>query len=287
VGFAWRFVAFRWKSGRFRAILAMKGRSAMQPTQREVELLRLLGETGSGRIQGLSRQLGVSEETVRRTIRRLESRGLVTKLHGGVALNDPTGEPNFTQRFSENPEAKRRIAAAAAGLIPDGASLFLDVGSTTAYVADALRGHRDLMVVTNSLAVAHSLTGRNGNRVFMAGGELRAHDGGAFGAEAIAFVGQFRVDLAVLSAAAVDAQTGFLLHDLREAEMSRCILAHAGHSILAVDATKFGRSAPIRIADPGCIDRLVTDHAPPAPITTMLRAAGTEIVIAEAAAAPE
>jgi DNA-binding Lrp family transcriptional regulator len=141
----------------------------MQPTQREVELLRLLGETGSGRIQALSRQLDVSEETVRRAVRRLESRGLVTKLHGGVALKGWRREPNFTQRFSENPAAKRRIAAAAAGLIPDGASLFLDVGSTTAYVAEALRGHRDLMVVTNSLFAAHSLTGLNGNRVYMAG----------------------------------------------------------------------------------------------------------------------
>ncbi|HBG98343.1 MAG TPA: DeoR/GlpR transcriptional regulator [Rhodobacteraceae bacterium] len=252
----------------------------MQPTQREVELLRLLGETGSGRIQALSRQLDVSEETVRRAVRRLESRGLVTKLHGGVALKGWRREPNFTQRFSENPAAKRRIAAAAAGLIPDGASLFLDVGSTTAYVAEALRGHRDLMVVTNSLFAAHSLTGLNGNRVYMAGGELRAHDGGAFGAGAVAFVGQFRVGFAVLSAAAVDARAGFLLHDLREAELSRCIIAAAEQSILVADATKFGRAAPIRLTDPAEIDRLVTDAVPPSPIGAMLRAAEVEVVLA-------
>lgn len=257
----------------------------MQPTQREVELLHLLSDEGSGRIQALSRRLAVSEETVRRTIRRLEARGLVTKVHGGVALKDWRQEPTFTQRFAENPDAKRQIAAALAGMIENGASLFLDVGSTTAYVAEALRGHADLLVVTNSLIAAQSLTGLNGNRVFMAGGELRAHDGGAFGAEALDFVGQFRVRYAILSVAAVDADAGFLLHDLREAEFSRRIVDAAEQSILAVDATKFGRTAPIRIADADRFSRLVTDRAPPEPIAAMLRRAEVAVTVAPPLAA--
>jgi DeoR family glycerol-3-phosphate regulon repressor len=131
-------------------------------------------------------------------------------VHGGVHLKDWGPEASFAQRMVQNPGAKRRIAEAVARLLPDGASLFLDVGSTTAYVAQALRARRELLVVTNSLAVAQALTGVNGNQVFMAGGELRSHDGGAFGAEALAFVQQFRVSYAVLSVAAIAAPAGFL-----------------------------------------------------------------------------
>jgi DeoR family glycerol-3-phosphate regulon repressor len=112
------------------------------------------------------------------------------------------------------------------------------------------------------------------------GVELRAHDGGAFAAEALAFVRQFRVDLAVLSAAAVNAGTGFMLHDLREAEFSREIVRCARRSVLATDASKFGLDAPIRIADPEAFDTLVTDAAPPADIAAMLAAAGVGCVIA-------
>src|SRR3546814_3810580 len=85
------------------------------------------------------------------------------------------------------------------------------------------------------------LATRNNNRVFMAGGELRAHDAGAFGRAAITFVRQFSVQHAVLSAAAIDAETGFMLFDLQEAEFSREIIQRAERSIMVADSPKFGR----------------------------------------------
>ncbi|GAB4235778.1 MAG: hypothetical protein Tsb0032_40930 [Kiloniellaceae bacterium] len=128
------------------------------------------------------------------------------------------------------------------------------------------------------------LATRNNNRVFMAGGELRAHDAGAFGSEAINFVRQFSVQYAVLSAAAIDAETGFMLFDLQEAEFSREIIQHAEKSIVAADATKFGRRAPVRVEDPGVIDTLVTDAPPPSDIAGFLEEAAVKVVVAEEAA---
>ncbi len=255
------------------------GNSVTQ-THRERTILEQLNATGAARIADLAAQLGVSEETVRRALKRLEALGSVTRVHGGVHLKDWGPEPSFALRFGLHTDRKRRIAARLAGLIDNGASLFLDVGSTTAYVAQALRDHRELLVVTNSLAVAQTLAGRGGNRVFMAGGELRPHDGGAFGAEALAFVRQFRVQHAILSAAALDAKAGFMLQDLREAEFSRAIIDCAEEAIIAADASKFNRSAPIRIAEPEAIGRLVTDQAPEGDLAGLLKAAGVVVTLA-------
>jgi DeoR family glycerol-3-phosphate regulon repressor len=147
---------------------------ARRATHREreiVEALRVSG--GSSRIQTLAVRLGVSEETIRRNVKKLADDGLVRKVHGGVHLPDAEIETSFRQRMDRNPDFKRRIAARVATIVKNGDSLFLDIGSTTAYIARALRGHRDLFVVTNSVAVAHLLAARNNNRVFMAGGELR------------------------------------------------------------------------------------------------------------------
>src|SRR3546814_501998 len=124
---------------------------------------------------------------------------------------------------------------------------------------------------------------RNNNRVFMAGGELRAHDAGACGSEAVGFVRQFSVQYAILSAAAIDAETGFMLFDLQEAEFSREIIRHAERSIVAADATKFGRHAPVRVEAPDVIDTLVTDAPPPENIASFLGAAGVRLVVAEEA----
>jgi DeoR family transcriptional regulator, glycerol-3-phosphate regulon repressor len=252
----------------------------MPQSHRERAILEHLNETGSSRIENLARRLDVTEETIRRAVRRLEGQGLVTKVHGGVHLKDWGSEPSFAQRYVQRTDQKRRIAAAVAHLVADGASLFLDVGSTTAYVAQSLRQRRDLYVITNSLAVAQALSGINGNRVFMAGGELRSHDGGAFGAEALDFVRQFRVRQAVISTTAIDARSGFMLHDLREAEFARAVIAQSDEVIVAADSSKFGRPAPIRIAPQGAFHRLITEARPPAEIDHALTEAGVEITVA-------
>ncbi len=126
----------------------------MLQTHRDKTILDHLARAGSARIEELADLLSVSAETVRRSLRRLELGGAVARVHGGVHLRGWGLEPSFSQRMAVNPERKQRIATRLAGLIPNGASLFLDVGSTTAFVAQALRNHRDLLVVTNSLPVA-------------------------------------------------------------------------------------------------------------------------------------
>lgn len=243
--------------------------------EREIlEELRLAG--GSSRIQFLAERLNVSEETIRRNIRVLEESGHVTKVHGGVHLKDFSTEQPLHFRMNENAEAKRVIAAEVADMIQDGDTLFLDIGSTTAFIAVALQKHQNLFIVTNSISVAHTLSTRNGNRVFLAGGALRSHDGGAFGVEAINFVRRFNVRHAILSIAAIN-ERGFMLQDMEEADLSREASQNAENRIVVADGEKFGRTAPISVDMP---DMLVTNMAPPADIRAMLDANGIAVTIA-------
>ncbi|QRM56531.1 DeoR/GlpR family DNA-binding transcription regulator [Sinorhizobium sp. BG8] len=247
--------------------------------EREIlDELRLAG--GSSRIQFLAERLNVSEETIRRNIRSLEASGLVTKVHGGVHITEGVAEKPLHFRMNENPEAKRVIAAKVASLVQNGDTIFLDIGSTTAFIAVALQNHRDLLVVTNSLSVAHTLAARNGNRIFFAGGELRGHDAGAFGSEASKFIERFNVRIAILSVTAINASAGFMLQDMQEAEISRVAARHAQMRIIVADTQKFGRTAPITIGDPKDYDMLVTDGEPPVEIGQMLASNSIEVVIA-------
>ena len=254
----------------------------MHATQRQLAILELLRLQGSYRIGELASRLDVSEETIRRNVRQMAAQGLVRKVHGGVHMPEMLHEPTFQQRMNEQRAAKELIAGQVAAMIDDGDSVIMDIGSTTAYVAQALKNHRDLYVVTNSVAVAQMLAPRNGNRVFLAGGELRAHDGGAFGVEAHAFVRQFGVRHAVLSVAAIDGIAGFMLHDMQEAAFSRTIMEQAERVIVAADSTKFERRAPVRLIDPNVVDYVVTDAPPPQSVSDLLEAAGVEIILAAA-----
>lgn len=256
--------------------------AAKTTNQREEEILSEIRRAGgSCRISYLGERLQVANETVRRNIRALEARGVVRKVHGGVHLRDPLDEPTLQHRMDTQADVKARLGRLVAGMIKDGSSVFLDVGSTTAYVAMALREHRNLLVVTNSIFVAQMLATRNGNKVFLAGGALRPHDGGAFGAEALDLVSRFNVEFAVFSIGAMNAEMGFMLHDFEEAGIARIAARNARVSIVVTVGDKFGKRAPVLLDHDKTIDLLVTDSRPPEEIRQMLTDQGVELVLPE------
>lgn len=248
--------------------------------QREDEILRALYKAGgSCRVSWLASELGVTLETIRRNVRTLEERNIVRKVHGGVHLVEDIQEAPFESRLDKEVAAKEMLARKVADTISNGDSLFLDIGSTTAFVARALRDHRDLFVVTNSVFVAQALASRNGNRVFMAGGELRAHDGGAFGFEAQELIRRLNVRFAILSAGAVNAEAGFMLHDLQEANLAGLAIDNAQVRIMVVDGEKLGKRAPVTLDRTEKINLLFTDIDPDQEIRDMLDRNDIDLVV--------
>ncbi|WP_120499163.1 DeoR/GlpR family DNA-binding transcription regulator [Roseovarius sp. EL26] len=250
--------------------------------QREEEILQELHRAGgSCRIGFLASQLDVSYETIRRNIRTLEEAHIVRKVHGGVHLIEEFDEAPLRSRMDTHAEAKERLAQAVAQNINNGDSVFMDIGSTTAYVATALRDHSDLSVVTNSAFVAHTLASRNNNRVFLAGGELRPHDGGAFGAEAIDLVQRLSVQFAILSVGAINAEAGFMLHDLQEANLSQIAARNAQVRIAVADSDKFNKRAPVSLKGKIQFNVFYTDAQPPETITDMLKSNDIDLVVVD------
>ncbi|MEM9631124.1 MAG: DeoR/GlpR family DNA-binding transcription regulator [Pseudomonadota bacterium] len=250
--------------------------------QREEEILRELRHAGgSCRVSFLAKKLGVTLETIRRNLRTLEDRKIVRKVHGGVHLVEDILEPTFESRLDKKVHAKEALARAVAKTVSDGDSIFLDIGSTTAYVALALKNHRNLFVLTNSVFVAQTLSTRNGNRVFMAGGELRAHDGGAFGVEAQDLVRRLNVNFAVFSIGAINADQGFMLHDLQEANLANIAIGNAQVRIVVADGEKFGKRAPVTLETADQIDLLFTDVQPANDICQMLDDNDIDLIVVD------
>jgi DeoR family glycerol-3-phosphate regulon repressor len=256
-------------------------------SKRHTEIMRILADEGTVTISGLAARLGVSLETVRRDVRPLTENGSVLKIHGAVGLAGQVGEAPFQRRMRENAEAKRRIAREMAQLIHDGDSVMLDTGTTTSFVARELLGHRRLTVVTNSSDIARTLATVNGNKVYMAGGELRSDSGAAFGVSAIEFIAKFSVTHAIISAGAIDAGSGVMDFDLEEAEFARMMLSRGDQSYVVTDHTKFGRRGLVQVAGFDAIGHVVTDEAVSEEIAAMLDEAGTTLIVGGPAVVPE
>ena len=229
-------------------------------THREVEVLDALRQLGgAARNANLADILGVSEETIRRTTKALAKADLVRRVHGGSYLADAEAGAGVFSRLGLRSGEKSRIAKLAAELIPDGACIFLDVGSTSTFVAQSLNGRANLTVVTNSLNVAQSLASSDGCRVFLAGGELRRTEWGSFGADTIRYLENFRFDIAVLSVDAIDTDGGFLLAGQEEATVSRAVVSCTSRVIVVADHQKFNKQASMVLCAPNAVDVVVTD----------------------------
>lgn len=254
----------------------------MNHSKRHADILRLLKEEGTVTIASLADRLGVSLETIRRDVKPLSKDGAVLKMHGAIGLPNLTGEAPFEKRMRENAEAKRAIARHVASTIRDGDSVMLDTGTTASFLAREMLSHRRLTVVTNCSDIARTLATVNGNKVYMAGGELRSDSGAAFGISAIEFVSRFSVTLAVITTGAVDATFGVMDHDLDEAEFGRVVLSRGQRAIVITDHTKFGRQGLVQVCGFSEFAELVTDKTPPQDIVEALEAAGTKLTVAEA-----
>ena len=251
----------------------------MDHSPRHGRILTLLAEQGTIGVADLAGLLEVSVETVRRDIKALAGRGQIVRMHGAIGLPSVVSEAPFERRMRENREAKEAIARLAAGTIRDGESVMFDTGTTTSLLARALLDHRRLTVVTNSSDIARTLATVNGNKVYMAGGELRSDSGAALGFSAIEFVNRFSVDHAIISAGAVNAVTGVMDYDLEEAQFGQAVLARGRRRAVVTDSSKFGQKGLVQVCALADFDELIVNRMPPPDLAEALKAAQVSLRI--------
>ena len=154
--------------------------------------------------------------------------------------------------------------------IPDGATLFIDIGTTPEAVAHALLDHNDLRIVTNNLNVANTLMVKEDFHIILAGGELRSRDGGIIGEATLDFISQFRLDFGILGISGVDSDGSLLEFDYHEVRTKRAIIENSRHVMLVVDHTKFGRNAMVNMGSISMVDAVYTDVLPPAGVLKVI-----------------
>jgi DeoR/GlpR family transcriptional regulator of sugar metabolism len=234
--------------------------------QRRRAILRRIHDDGYVEARRLAAELGVDESTIRRDLGTLARAGLVQRTHGGALGLGPTGTTNAANLAPqpEHAEEKRAIARFAAGLVADGESVALDIGSTTGALAHELSARRDLTIVTCDLGIAHQLAAGHDVRLVVAGGELSVDRRSLAGPWTLNQLAGIHVDRAFIGASAVDASGGAMIDDLLGVPWKRAMLAAARSAVLVADSSKFNRHALAAFAGIDDFELLLTDEGLPA-----------------------
>lgn len=250
------------------------------PGARRSRISDYVAAAGEASVAELAASFGVSADTVRRDLVRLEEGGLLARTHGGaVAVRTPAAElAPLAERQVDRLAAKRLIGRAAARLIQPGETLLINGGSTTIEVARALGGRPDVALVTCSPQVAIEAGGaRRG--VHLIAGRWHPDFGVVVGPVALPGAERLRVDRLILGVAGL-APSGISIANIEEAAMLRGMIDAAEVVVVVADAAKLGRSAFARLAGLDRVAILVTDRAPDAELADALGGAGVEVVVA-------
>ncbi len=254
---------------------------------RQHAILDLAKQVGRVTVEDLAGRFEVTPQTIRKDLNELCDQRLLTRVHGGAILASSVENVGYDARRQIAAREKMAIGKAAAELIPNDASLFINIGTTTEAVAQALLQHSGLMVITNNINVAHVMRAYPQVEVVIAGGVVRRSDGGIVGEAAVDFIRQFKVDFAVVGVSAIDEDGSLLDYDYREVKVAQAIMANARRVILVADSTKFDRTAPVRIGTIDQVDVFVTDRLPSERLREHLAAAEVDLLEAMPARAEE
>ena len=249
---------------------------------RRNKILELLGQDGQVTVAELSRLLETTQTTIRTDLDTMAAEGRLIRIPGGALAAETRQKPAPESGADAFEAEKRAIAEQTLQHIRDGDTLFLNSGTTTLKVAEALCVRRRLCVVTNSIGAAQVLARQPQTHVVLIGGELNAMYGFTCGDDAIQQLERYQPAWAILSVDGVNAAQGVTTYHAEEAMLDRMMLRQAHRTIIAADHRKIGRAGFTGICRLDERFTVITDSGAKPEELEEIRAAGAAVEVAEA-----
>jgi len=257
--------------------------SQFHPSKRQALILDMVEKFGFVATDAMVSEFAVTPQTIRRDLNELSSNGLLTRFHGGAGQIKSAENPPYIARLQTGVEAKRQIATVTAGLVPNGASLFMSTGTTIEAIAEALLGHKNLHVLTNNLHVAQILRRNESFQILVSCGEVRHHDGGIVGSTSEDYIANFRMDIGIVGISGIDGEGTLLEYNPHEVKTARTILKNSQRAIMVADSHKFGRHAMNTVGHMRDVDVIVTESELPPHFQNICENEQIEVCIADSA----
>ncbi len=236
----------------------------MYNSDRENEILETIKANGYVSVKALAQMLSISESSIRRDLTDLQSKGLITRKHGGAeAIDSVTRNIPYSHRYQLGKNEKKRIAQVAVSLVKEGDVVFLDASSTTIYLAKEIAAISGVTIITNGVETARELCGYSA-KVISTGGLMYNEDRVMLvGSMALDVVRSIHADIAFISSQAIS-NDGVLTCVYQEAnDVRRAMIENADKRVYLCLESKIGRIAPYRLATLDSIDYMVCDAEVP------------------------
>lgn len=233
----------------------------MDITQRKNIILKIVNQKGSIRISDISSRLNVTRETIRKDIYELDTQGALRAVRGGAVASNSFSETKFGQRKKAHLSEKQEIAQKSLNFIRNGDSVFLDAGTTSLEVANAIKNSnlKDITIITNSTFVIGSLQFASNVQLVLLGGTLRSGEGSVSGPITLDNVKKIYADIGFFGSGGINTQSGITNPYIEETETSRRMLDHCEITAIVADHSKFEKNSLYKMFGLHDVDLIITD----------------------------
>lgn len=233
-------------------------------------------------VSELSKEHGVTEETIRRDLEKLEQEGLINRTYGGAVLNIEkiSAHVDYLRRSQTNKEAKMIIGKLAAQEIPPHTAIGADASSTVMEAVSMMKDRPDITVLTNSVKIIRELD-QSALNIISTGGQVNKNTFSMQGNIVRQILSNYYVDVVLISCTALEVDGGVFDSNEEEAELKRLLVNRGQKTILLADHTKFNKVAFVRVLDYSQIDVVITDRNPGQEWSEMLQAKGVRLIYPE------
>ena len=254
----------------------------MAISERHEIILNKLKEAGKVNVQALSDELSVSEVTIRKDLRLLEDKNLLFRTHGGATLSNPyTSDRPVSEKAKIQAQEKEAIAKEAVKLIGDKDSIILASGTTVSALAREIYSKNRLTVITSSLDVSLTLSGRENIEITQLGGQLRPSSNSVVGPYAEEFLNNITCGILFLGVDGIDLEYGLTTTNLMEASLNQKFIEISQYTVVLADHTKFGKRGFGRICKIESIQHIITDNQTSLSIIKDLETKGICVTVAD------
>lgn len=251
-------------------------------SERHEIILNKLKDFGRVNVQDLSDELSVSEVTIRKDLRLLEDKNLLFRTHGGATLSNPyTSDRPVSEKAKVQAKEKRAIAKEAVKVIGDNDSIILASGTTVAALAEEIHSTYNLNVITSSLDVSLTLSGRDNIEITQLGGNLRPSSNSVVGPYAEQFLNNIMCGILFLGVDGVDLDYGLTTTNLMEASLNQKYINVTQYTVVLADHTKFGRRGFGRICNIDQVQHIITDEGTSQSVIRQLESKGIRVTVAK------
>lgn len=235
----------------------------MLAIERKREILSRLASDGRVIVSELAKEFGVTEETVRRDLEKLDSEGLAYKIYGGaVSRKSSALDLPYSVRVAANVAEKEIISELAAKFVKDGDRLMLDSSSTAIYIVKRLKSKKNLTVITNSVKILLELSDKPDFNVLCTGGSLKDGSLSLIGSSAEKMISSYHVDFAICSCKGIDMSLGVTDSSEMDGRIKQAMFASADKKLLALDSGKFDSKSFVKLCDVKELDMIITNVCP-------------------------